>query len=130
MSYESPIRKGVLSTDCTRVSDEFDDWSRCLVHGYQMDFRKLEMNGNAVSVPPTSIIFDCVEDQAAYLLTWTEDHVVGYDSLILPIIRRTMPSIIANDIIGVSPMTGPTGQIFALRSRHLPSTPEESTDGE
>ena len=33
-------------------------------------------------------------------------------SVLLPIIRRVMPSIIANDIIGVAPMTGPVGDIF------------------
>jgi S-ribosylhomocysteine lyase LuxS involved in autoinducer biosynthesis len=38
--------------------------------------------------------------------------------VLLPIIRRTMPSIIANDIIGVQPMTGPTGLIYSMRSRY------------
>jgi hypothetical protein len=37
-------------------------------------------------------------------------------SVLLPIIRRTLPNIIANDIIGVSPMTGPTAGIFGLRN--------------
>ena len=37
-------------------------------------------------------------------------------SVLLPIIRRVMPSIIANDIIGVSPMTGPTAGLFGLRN--------------
>ena len=35
-------------------------------------------------------------------------------SVLLPIIRRVMPSIIANSIIGVSPMTGPAGSIFDM----------------
>jgi hypothetical protein len=39
-------------------------------------------------------------------------------SVSLPLIRRIMPSIIANDIIGVSPMTAPTGQIFSLKARY------------
>ena len=37
-------------------------------------------------------------------------------SVLLPIIRRVMPNIIANDIIGVAPMTGPVGDIFGLRN--------------
>lgn len=35
-------------------------------------------------------------------------------SVLLPMIRRVMPTIIANDIIGVSPMTGPAGNIFDM----------------
>ena len=38
--------------------------------------------------------------------------------VILPIIRRVMPNIIANKIIGVQPMTGPVGQIRTLRTRY------------
>lgn len=40
------------------------------------------------------------------------------DKIILPIIRRVMPQVIANDIIGIQPMSGPTGQIFSLRARY------------
>jgi hypothetical protein len=38
--------------------------------------------------------------------------------VMIPKIRRTMPSIIASEIIGVSPMTGPTASIYALRARY------------
>lgn len=38
-----------------------------------------------------------------------------YNPVILPIIRRVMPSIIANDILGVQPMSGPVGNIFSMR---------------
>jgi len=96
MSYESPIRKGVLYTDLTRVSDEFNDWSRCLTGGYQIDFSTVEKMGIDMPETPMRITFSCVEDQAAYLLTWTEEHVVGFDNIILPIIWRSMPTIIAN----------------------------------
>ena len=46
--------------------------------------------------------------------------IIGYEppTVILPIIRRVMPLIIANDIIGVAPMVGPVGQIFTLRERY------------
>lgn len=40
------------------------------------------------------------------------------NTVILPIIRRVYPTIIANDIIGVQPMTGPVGQIHTLRTRY------------
>lgn len=41
-----------------------------------------------------------------------------FPKIILPIIRRVMPSIIAHDICGVQPMTGPASQIFSLRSKY------------
>ncbi len=40
------------------------------------------------------------------------------NSVILPIIRRVMPAMIAKDIIGVQPMTGPIGQIHTLKTRY------------
>lgn len=44
-----------------------------------------------------------------------------FDPIILPIIRRVMPSIIAHDIIGVQPMTGPIESIATLRARYADS---------
>jgi len=40
------------------------------------------------------------------------------NTVILPIIRRVMPTVIANEIIGVQPMTGPVGQIHTLKTRY------------
>jgi hypothetical protein len=48
-------------------------------------------------------------------------------SVVLPIIRRVMPSIIAQDIIGVSPMTGPVSDIFTLRVKYADSQDQAST---
>jgi len=41
--------------------------------------------------------------------------------VILPVIRRVMPTVIANDLVGVQPMTGPVGQIHTLRVRYSDS---------
>jgi len=41
----------------------------------------------------------------------------GYDPVLISLVRRAMPNLIAYDICGVQPMTGPTGLIFAMRSR-------------
>lgn len=114
MSYESPIRKGVLSDDRRVASEEFDKWSSCLVGGYELEYKPIAESDTKLFSLPTGIIFTCEEDRAAYLLTWTEEYV-DLQSILIPLIRRTMPSIIAQDIIGVSPMTGPIGQIFTLR---------------
>jgi len=41
-----------------------------------------------------------------------------FDPVLISLIRRSMPNLIAYDICGVQPMTGPTGLIFAMRSRY------------
>ena len=45
-------------------------------------------------------------------------NVATLNRVILPVIRRVMPSVIANDIVGVQPMAGPVGQIHTLRVRY------------
>ena len=42
----------------------------------------------------------------------------GFDPILISLIRRAMPKLIAYDIAGVQPMTGPTGLIFAMRSQY------------
>jgi hypothetical protein len=44
--------------------------------------------------------------------------VAGFDPVMISLIRRSMPNLIAYDICGVQPMTGPTGLIFAMRSMY------------
>ena len=41
----------------------------------------------------------------------------GYDPILISLVRRAVPNMIAYDICGVQPMTGPTGLIFAMRAR-------------
>ena len=48
-------------------------------------------------------------------------NVATLNRVILPVIRRVMPTVIANEIIGVQPMTGPVGQIHTLRVRYADS---------
>ncbi len=44
--------------------------------------------------------------------------VAGFDPVLISLIRRSMPKLIAYDIAGVQPMTGPTGLIFAMRTNY------------
>ena len=46
----------------------------------------------------------------------------GYDPILISLIRRAMPNLIAYDVCGVQPMTGPTGLIFAMRSQYANSS--------
>jgi hypothetical protein len=48
-------------------------------------------------------------------------NIATLNKVILPVIRRVMPTVIANEIIGVQPMTGPVGQIHTLRVRYADS---------
>lgn len=42
----------------------------------------------------------------------------GFDPILISLIRRSMPNLVAYDLCGVQPMTGPTGLIFALKSKY------------
>jgi len=44
--------------------------------------------------------------------------VAGFDPILISLVRRSLPNLIAYDVCGVQPMTGPTGLIFAMRSRY------------
>ena len=48
----------------------------------------------------------------------TGSSIGSYDPILISLVRRALPNLIAYDICGVQPMTGPTGLIFAMRSRY------------
>jgi hypothetical protein len=54
--------------------------------------------------------------------------VAGYDPVLITLVRRAMPNLIAYDIAGVQPMTGPTGLIFAMRSKYNAMSGNTSTE--
>ena len=54
----------------------------------------------------------------------------GYDPILISLVRRAVPNMIAYDICGVQPMTGPTGLIFAMRSRSVSQAGDEAFYGE
>lgn len=49
-----------------------------------------------------------------------------FDPVLISLVRRSMPNLIAFDILGVQPMSGPTGLIFAMRSRYSSQTGTEA----
>jgi len=59
----------------------------------------------------------------------TAGNVATLNRVILPVIRRVMPTVIANELVGVQPMTGPVGQIHTLRVRYS-DTADDATAGE
>ena len=53
-------------------------------------------------------------------------NVATLNRVILPVIRRVMPTVIANELVGVQPMTGPVGQIHTLRVRYADNATADS----
>ena len=53
-------------------------------------------------------------------------NIATLNRVILPVIRRVMPTVIANELVGVQPMTGPVGQIHTLRVRYAQSLTDTS----
>ena len=56
--------------------------------------------------------------------------VAGFDPVLISLIRRSMPNLVAYDLAGVQPMNGPTGLIFAMRSRYTNQSGSEAFYGE
>jgi len=54
--------------------------------------------------------------------------VAGFDPILISLVRRSLPNLIAYDICGVQPMTGPTGMIFAMRSIYGTNTQPSGTN--
>jgi hypothetical protein len=52
--------------------------------------------------------------------------VAGFDPVLISLIRRSMPNLVAYDLAGVQPMSGPTGLIFAMRSKYTNQNGTES----
>jgi hypothetical protein len=69
----------------------------------------------------------CLENTRRYLAeaatagATSTGNIATLNRVILPVIRRVMPTVIANEIIGVQPMTGPVAQIHTLRVRYADS---------
>jgi hypothetical protein len=56
----------------------------------------------------------------------TGGNINAFDPILISLVRRSMPNLMAYDIAGVQPMSGPTGLIFAMRSRYTNQTGAET----
>ena len=52
--------------------------------------------------------------------------VQNFDPILISLVRRALPNLIAYDVAGVQPMTGPTGLIFAMRAKYVDQTGSEA----
>ena len=60
----------------------------------------------------------------------SEGGIKGFDPVLISLVRRAMPNLMAYDVCGVQPMTGPTGLIFAMRARYHGNTGNEALHNE
>jgi hypothetical protein len=61
-------------------------------------------------------------DLSSPVATTAQGGIRGYDPILISLVRRAMPNLMAYDICGVQPMTAPTGLIFAMRSKYQADT--------
>ena len=77
-----------------------------------------------------------LKEQGLIEVTNTNAAVTGgpgqanWDPILIALVRRAMPNLVAYDIAGVQPMTGPTGLIFAMKSRYKTSKAGAATNDE
>jgi hypothetical protein len=83
----------------------------------QQDFNQ---SGSFLTEGPTNSVGD-----GGYTSSGSQA-VAGFDPVLISLIRRSMPNLVAYDLAGVQPMTGPTGLIFAMRSRYTSQTGAEA----
>ena len=105
-----------------------EKWSPVLEHP---DLPQIE---DAYKRSVTTVILEnqekALKEDAAFLSesvpTSNVSGVQNWDPILISLVRRAMPNLIAYDVCGVQPMTGPTGLIFAMRARHLSMDGEEA----
>jgi hypothetical protein len=57
-----------------------------------------------------------------------ETNIKGFDPILIGLVRRALPNLMAYDVCGVQPMTGPTGLIFAMRTKYANTVASSNTD--
>jgi len=106
-----------------------EKWSPVLAHP---DLPKIE---DSYKRAVTTLILEnqerAAKEDQAYLSEAAPTNATGanisnWDPILISLVRRAMPNLIAYDIAGVQPMTGPTGLIFAMRSRFTSQTGAEA----
>ena len=66
------------------------------------------------------------ENQVGAGMGSTAGNIDGYDPILISLVRRALPNLMAYDVAGVQPMTGPTGLIFAMKSHYSSQTGTEA----
>ena len=86
---------------------------------FQSGINLMETPTNSGNAAGASLVVSVVRLSAA-------GPVAGFDPVLISLIRRSMPNLVAYDLAGVQPMNGPTGLIFAMRSRYETQSGDET----
>jgi len=78
-------------------------------------------SGSFLAESPTNAV-----GNGGYTSAGSDTTVAGFDPVLISLIRRSMPNLVAYDLAGVQPMSGPTGLIFAMRSKYKTQNGEEA----
>ena len=70
-------------------------------------------SGSFLTEAPTNAV-----GNGGYTSAGSDTATAGFDPVLISLIRRAMPNLVAYDLAGVQPMSGPTGLIFAMRSKY------------
>jgi hypothetical protein len=77
------------------------------------DQNSFASSGSFLAESPTNAV-----GNGGYTSAGSDTTVAGFDPVLISLIRRSMPNLVAYDLAGVQPMSGPTGLIFAMRSKY------------
>jgi hypothetical protein len=104
-----------------------EKWEPVLGHGalpsIQDDYRKkvtaVLLENQEQALRAQHLTEDMASNNLGMPMSYTNTGAVsGYDPVLISLVRRAMPNLMAYDICGVQPMTAPTGLIFAMRSNY------------
>jgi hypothetical protein len=107
-----------------------DKWSPVLDHGSLPEIKdpyKRAVTAIILENQETALAEEARQlNEAAPANNYGGGNINGYDPILISLVRRALPNLIAYDICGVQPMTGPTGLIFAMRSKYKTQTGTEA----
>ena len=120
MSVENLIKKWAPVLEHSELGGIKDSHRRAvtaqLLENQEIECRSGESAGFR---NPTSLLEAApTNNMGASSSTAGDGYIDTYDPILISLVRRAAPNLIAYDICGVQPMTGPTGLIFAMRSRY------------
>lgn len=120
MSIESLNEKWKAVLDHKDLGSIADSHKRAVTAQLLENTEKSIREGTAFET--SSLLNETITNSSADL----GGNVKGYDPILISLVRRAMPNLMAYDIAGVQPMTGPTGLIFAMRPQYANTSNELS----
>ena len=98
--------------------DPIRDSHRRAVTAILLENQEREMHEERAFLNETPTNFTTSSGATAGMSAGASGALQGFDPVLISLIRRSMPNLVAYDLAGVQPMNGPTGLIFAMRSRY------------